>query len=143
MLHPKRICADFKSMGATLVLDGEDLFIENHEKITPELEELAKSYKSRIITYLKGGYSDFDHNIKQTIDKIINFYFCIEQEMNGKIGSWLNQDEKSVNMLMDLFVKFSDNGWFPMDPVANYENEETNKLSKEIYKRAMSYFKGA
>jgi hypothetical protein len=142
-LHPKKIISDFKQLGAELVLDGDDLFVEHPEKVYPELEEMAKSYKSRIVTYLKGQYSDKDHNINQTIDKIINFYFCIDQDMNGKIGSWLNQDEESVNMLMDLFVKFSDNGWFPLEPVANYENEETDNLSKEIYKRAMSYFKGA
>jgi len=85
-LHPKQICADFASMGSPLVLDGDDLYIEHPENIYPELEELGKNYKSRIVAYLKGEYLDNDHNVKQTVDKIINFYLGIEQDMNRKIN---------------------------------------------------------
>lgn len=141
-MHPKQICADFASMGFPLVLDGNDLYIEHPENIYPELEELAKEYKSRIVAYLKGEYSDSDHNIKQTMDKIINFYIGIEQDMNGKINDWLNHDEEALKMTMKLFVEFSYNGWSKVrEPVANYENEITNQLCKEIYERAMSYFR--
>lgn len=141
-MHPKHICADIQSMGAKLVLDGEELFIEQPEKIAPEIIDFVKSHKSRIIAYLKGSYSDKEHNIRQTIDKIINFYVGIEQDMNGKINDWLNHDEDAIKMIMELTVELSNNGWSNVKTsIANYENETTDKLSQEIFNRAMAYFK--
>jgi hypothetical protein len=143
-LHPKKICDDFAQMGSPLVLEGNDLFIENPEKVYPALQELAKSYKSRIITYLKGGYSEKDHSVKQTIDKIVDYFRGIELETNTKIDAWLRQDDESIKMIMRLMETFWNNGWRDFtDPVANFENEETDKLSNEIFSKAMSYFKGA
>lgn len=141
-MHPKQICADVQSMGSKLVLDGTDLFIENPENIYPELEQLAKSYKSRIVTYLQGAYSDKDHNVKQTIDKIILYYLDIEQETNSRIKNWLNEDEEALQSIMKILVLYWKNGWRDIhEPVANFENEETDKLAKEIYDRAMEFFK--
>lgn len=141
-LHPKKIVDDFKSMGASLVLDGDELYIDNPENIYPELEELAKQYKSRIVTYLKGGYSDKDHNVKQTVDKVILFMAGVKQDMNPKIEDWLNNDAAGMAAVMQLIIDLSHNGWCDrLEPIANYETVETDKLSKEIYERAMSYFK--
>ena len=142
-MHPKQICDEFKTLGALIVLDKESLYIENPENIYPELEELAKSYKSRIIKYLKGSYTEELYNIHQTVDKIINFYDGIEQPMNPTINKWLNHDEESLQKVMDLMIKFWENGWLGIrNPICNYENAETDKLSKEIYDRAMVYFRG-
>jgi hypothetical protein len=127
-------------MGSRLVLDGDDLFIENPENIYLELEEFVKSYKQRIIQYLQGGYSN--HSVKQTIDKIADFYRGAEQAMNPKINDWLNHDDKASRDVMNLFVLFSNNGWSAREPVANYEDMATDDLSQEIDERAMSYFKG-
>lgn len=141
-MHPKQIITDIKSMGANLVLDGDDLYIEQHEKIYPEIEEIAKLYKARIVAYLKNDYSDQEHNIFQTVDKIINFYAGVEQDMNKKINEWLNEDEPATKMIMKLCVELAKNGWKnPKDPTANYEDINTFKLSTEIYERAMSYFR--
>ena len=140
-LHPKQICADVQSMGSKLVLDGEDLYIENPMNVCPEVEQFIKSYKSRIVTYLKGGYSDKDHNVIQTIDKIILFMNG-EDLSNSKIQDWLNNDDQSMTIVLELIVMLSKNGWTDCkEPIANYETVETYKLSKEIYERAMSYFK--
>ena len=83
-MHPKQICADLETLGARLVLDGNDLYIENPENVYQELVEFVQSYRKRIIRYLKGEYSDHEHNVKQTIDKIINYFMGIDQEMNPK-----------------------------------------------------------
>jgi len=127
-------------MGSPLTLDGNDLFIENPENIYPELEELVKIYKSRIITYLKGEYSDQEHNVKQTIDKIVDFYRegC---RVDSKINDWLQNDVEGLKIVMDLVVEFSRNGWTLGDPVFNFENEKTDGMSIEIYNKAMAYFK--
>jgi hypothetical protein len=142
-MHPRNICKDLESIGSNLTVDGQELYIENDMNVYPELEQVIKEYKSRIIKFLKGEYSEKDHAIKQTIDKTINFYMCVEQDMNAKIGNWLCNDETALNMFMDLLVKFTDNGWFPPESTSNYETVETDKVSKELYERAMSYFKGA
>ena len=142
-MHPKQIIDDFKSMGSPLVLDGNDLYIDNPENIYPELEELAKSYKGRIVAFLKGNYSDQDHAVKQTMDKIINFYRGIDQAMNEKINNWLNNDAAGTAAVMQLMIDLNNNGWDKVtEPICNYENELTDKLSKEIFERAMSYFRG-
>ncbi|GLJ03543.1 hypothetical protein [Bacillus sp. YKCMOAS1] len=142
-MHPKQICADIETLGARLVLDGNDLYIENPENVYQELVEFVQSYKKRIIRYLKGEYSDKEHNVKQTIDKIINYYMGIAQDLNRKIDDWFNHDYESVMKVMKLLVLFWENGWRDLDTsVSNFESEKTDKLSLEIYERAMSYFKG-
>lgn len=141
-MHPKQICADVQLMGAKLVLDGNDLYIENHEKVAPEIELIIKEYKLRIIKYLQGNYSDQDHAVKQTIDKIINFFIGVEQDMNPKINDWFNHDEAAARLVMELTLNFSLNGWlYVKESVANYENKLTDELSQEIFNRAMSHFK--
>jgi len=142
-MHPKQICADIEMMGARLVLDGNDLYIENPENVYQELVEFVQSYKKRIIRYLKGEYSDHEHNVKQTIDKIINYFMGIDQEMNPKIDDWFNHEWDAASKAARLLILFWENGWRDLDSsVSNFENEETDKLSLEIYEKAMSYFKG-
>jgi hypothetical protein len=140
-LHPKQIIKDIQSMGSNLTVEGDDLYIDNPMNIYPEIEQVVKDYKKWIVSYLKGEYSNQDHAIKQTIDKIFNFYLCIEQEMNDKIGKWLNEDEGTPIMVMELIKQFAKNGWFPPDPLANYESDETDTLSKELFERSMNYFR--
>jgi hypothetical protein len=141
-MHPKQICTDVQSMGAKLVLDGNDLYIENHEKVAPEVEAVIKEYKLRIVKYLQGNYSDQDHAVKQTIDKIINFFIGVEQDMNPKINDWFNHDEAAARLVMELTLNFSLNGWlYVKESVANYENKLTDELSQEIFNRAMSHFR--
>ncbi|MBP1083485.1 hypothetical protein ACFFJQ_06855 [Bacillus capparidis] len=142
-MHPKQICIDLASLGSPLVLDGNDLYIEKPENVYPELEEFVQTYKKRIIQYLQGSYSEHDHSVKQTIDKVINYIMGKQQDMNRKIDVWLNHDEESLIKLMKLLSIFWENGWRNLDhSVSNFEDEETDKLSLEIYERAMSYFKG-
>ncbi|WP_272513674.1 hypothetical protein [Bacillus cereus] len=141
-MHPKQICVDVQSMGAKLVLDGNDLYIENHEKVAPEIELVIKEYKLRIIKYLQGNYSDQDHAVKQTIDKIINFFIGVEQDMNPKINDWFNHDEAAARLVMELTLNFSLNGWlYVKESVANYENKLTDELSQAIFNRAMLHFR--
>lgn len=141
-MHPKQIIADIQSMGSRLVLDGDDLYVENPENIYPEIEEVIKSYKLRIVQYLKGEYSNREHGITQTIDKIIDFYRGIDQTGNSKINAWLNQDYESVDNIMTLFILFSNNGWTVKEPIDEYRDIATDDLSQEIFDKAMAFFKG-
>ncbi len=141
-MHPKQICKDFKSIGSPLSLEGDDLFILNPENVYPELEEFAKSYKAVLIKYLQGEYSDHQYNVDQTIEKIIDFYRAIEQPINRKIDEWLNSDQDSLDKFMTLCLELSQNGWTLHEPISNYQNEKTENLSEDVYKRAMAFFKG-
>lgn len=141
-MHPKQIIDDFKSMGASFVLDNDELYIDNPENIYPELEELAKSYKARIVAFMKGNYSDQDHAVKQTIDKIVNCFLRTDEEVNQKIENWIGDDPGSVELILTLFVVLRENGWMNLkESISNFENEKTDKLSKEIFDRAMAYFR--
>ncbi|MGE7766639.1 hypothetical protein [Peribacillus sp. NPDC096540] len=141
-MHPKQIISDFKTMGATFVLDNDELYIDNPENIYPELEELAKSYKARIVAFMKGNYSDQDHAVKQTIDKIINCFLRTDEEVNQKIENWIGDDPGSVELILTLFVELRENGWMNLkESISNFENDRTDKLSKEIFDRAMTYFR--
>jgi hypothetical protein len=144
-MHPKQICEDFKSMDARLMLDNGDLYIENPEKVCTELEEFVKLYKPRIIQFLQGQYTDKDHSINQTIEKIMNYFAGIEQAMNKKIENWLNHDNESLDMIVNqLFIELWNNGWTDFGkPIDNYESQKTNTLCSTIFQRAMSYFKGS
>ncbi|MCY8488778.1 hypothetical protein [Bacillus atrophaeus] len=142
-MHPKQICSDLEVLGSRLILDGNDLYIENPEKVYPELEVFVQTYKKRIIRYLKGEYTQQEHHVKQTIDKIINYFMGIDQDINRKIDDWFNHDYDSVMKVMKLLILFWENGWRELkESVSNFESEETDRLSIEIYDRAMSYFKG-
>lgn len=140
LMHPKQICTDVQSMGAKLVLDGDELFIENPEKIYPEIEDFIKSHKVRIIKFLKGDYTDKEHAVRQTIDKIIDFYHdgC---PVDSKINKWLQADEYSLLMVMNLTVELAENGWKYKKPITNYEDDQSDQISKKIYERAIFFFK--
>ena len=129
-------------MGSNLIVDGNDLFIENPENIYPEIEEFIKSYKSNLIKYLQGQYMDKDYNIEQTIEKIIGFYRNEEQPINEKINAWLNFDQESLDDFLTLCLYLSENGWTLHEPICNYHDSKTLKLSEQVYERAMKYFKG-
>lgn len=139
-MHPKTIISDFKSLGASFTVEGGELYINNPTNIYPELEELAKGNKARIIKYLNGEYTDKIHSVKQTIDKIFDFYRegCRRET---KINEWLQHDQEALTKVMELAVLFSKNGWTFNEFLANYEDEQTDKLSQEIYEMAMAYFK--
>lgn len=132
-------------MDARLMLDNGDLYIENPEKICTELEEFVKSYKPRIIQFLQGQYTDKDHSINQTIEKIMNYFAGIEQAMNKKIEDWLNHDGEALDMIVNqLFIELWNNGWTDIrTPIDDYESQKTNTLCSNIFQRAMSYFKGS
>ncbi|MCP8969703.1 hypothetical protein [Ectobacillus ponti] len=142
-MHPKKIVDGVAELGAVLTVEGNDLYVENPEKIYPEVEELIKAYKPRVITYLKGEYSAQQQAIDQTIEKILACFLGEPQDVNGKIQDWLKKDEASADLFLQLFVEWRKNGWMQVrEPTANYENHITQELSKIIFNNAMRHFKG-
>ena len=66
----------------------------------------------------------------------------IEQAMDKKIDDWLRDDDEALQLIMNLLLLLWNNGLTEFqEPIANYEDEDTDKLSIEIFERAMSFFK--
>lgn len=142
-MHPKTICNDFMQLGSKIVQDGEDLFIENHEKLDQAHIEHVKLYKPRIIRYLKGEYSDKEHALRSTMDKAVAFMINqIKSDIDQKLNDWLRQDEESLKLVMRKLELLYENGWRYELPAANFETAETDKLAQQIFDRAMAHFKG-
>jgi len=59
---------------------------------------------------------------------------------NDKISDWLIDDYEAVQQIITLMQIFYDARWNTTDPIANYENSETDILSKKIFDRAMLHF---
>jgi len=139
-MHPQNIVDDFKNSGASFVLENGELFLENQKDVIPEAIEFTKHYKKRIITYLEGDYSKEVHSVKSTIDKIVSYMIGEDNAANDKISDWLINDYEVVQQIITLMQIFYDAGWNTNDPIANYENSETDILSKKIFDRAMKHF---
>lgn len=141
-MHPKKICEDFAKMGSDLFLKEGDVFMKNHENVYDDLKSYTKLYKPWILQYLKGEYSDKEHAMNTTTEKIICCMMNIEQDMNEKINDWLGHDEESLQMSVQLMQHLYDKGWRYELPIATFESEESDKARKFIFDRAMAYFKG-
>ncbi|WEG13981.1 hypothetical protein PU629_06330 [Pullulanibacillus sp. KACC 23026] len=139
-MHPKQICDDMAGRGSPINLENGELYIDNPDNIDPIVLDFVKSYKARIIKYLKGEYSVKEHAVKSTIDKIISFMAL--KEDNKVINDWLSTDQESLNMIMQLLEMCWENGWTNFsDPISNYENSETDMLCQTIFDRTMTHFK--
>lgn len=139
-MHPQKIVEDFKKNGALFVVENGELFLENQKNVLPEAIEYVKHYKTRIITYLNGDYSNEIHSVKSTIDKIVSYMIGDDNAANDKISDWLTNDYEVVQQIITLMQFFYDAGWNTTDPIANYETKETDVLSKKIFDRAMLHF---
>src|SRR5690554_3392251 len=105
-MHPQKIVEDFKNNGALFVVENGELFLENQKNVLPEAIDYVKHYKTRIITYLEGDYSNEIHSVKSTIDKIVSYMIGEDQEVNSKISDWLINDYEVVQEIITLMQIF-------------------------------------
>ncbi|UED76081.1 hypothetical protein [Brevibacillus sp. DP1.3A] len=143
-MHPKLICDEMAKLGSPIVMDGGNLYVENADKVPAHDMDLARSYKARIVKYLMGTYSDKEHALRQTNDKIIAFMLMENQDKTTeiKLDKWLTTDEHSYELVTRWLQKLAVNGWVDaQQSIANYETLETDKIAVELFDRAMSFFK--
>lgn len=97
------------------------------EPIFPQIEEWFKSWE--------GASSE-----KVTLMKMIN-HICGWQD-NEKLNNWLCNDLESLDLFNDWMIVLANNGWInTYDDYRQFENDESNKLAHELYKRAVVYAK--
>ncbi len=69
--------------------------------------------------------------------------FCGWQH-NDKIKEFLNGDQEALDLFLEWQAKLNGNGWISCyDFYEDFENEETNKIKHEIFKRAVSFSKAS
>jgi hypothetical protein len=77
---------------------------------------------------------------KVTLMKMI-YQLCGWQH-NEKLNSWLCTELDSLDLFIDWTSELSKNGWKDIyEDYRKFENEESNAMAHELYKRAVTYAK--
>jgi hypothetical protein len=126
--------------GANIFLDESDnrIAIKEQHLIPAEVMQAAEQNFQAIDDWFKSwkGAS----NEKVTLMKMINF-ICGWQP-NEKLNEWLCAEEDSLMMFDKWMILLSKNGWKDIyEDYRQFENDESNKLAKELYTRAVTYAK--
>lgn len=118
--------------------DGQ-LELKNHQKIPLNVLKAAEPIFDEIDAYLK-SVEGMDA-VSLTNWKII-MHMCGWLK-NDAINNFLNGDEQAVPLAYDFQGKLAGNGWSDIYvDYRQYENDDTDKLKNELYKRAVAFAKG-
>lgn len=126
--------------GANIYLDKEDdrVAIKNQNLIPPEVMEAAEQNFQAIDQWFKSWKNA--NGEKVTLMKMVH-QMCGWQH-NQKLNDWLCNEKESLTLFDDWMVLLAKNGWTDIyDDFRQYENNQSNKLSNELYKRAVAYAK--
>lgn len=126
--------------GADIYLDETDnrVAIKDQKLIPIEVMKAAEQNFQAIDEWFKSWKNASSEKI--TIMKMIH-QFCGWQP-NDKIEQWFCAEEDSLMLFIDWTIVLAENGWKdPYDDYRQYENDESNKLAKELYINAVTYAK--
>lgn len=135
-----KILSDIWKSGAEIYRDESDgqLGLRNHKNVPVETMKAAENVFGEIDEWFRSweGASAVD----VTIRKALHLY-C-GWECNDKMNEWLCNDIDSLLLLHDWTIVLTKNGWTDLySDFRQYANDESNKLAKEIYERAVAYAK--
>lgn len=126
--------------GANIYLDESDdrLAIKNQNLIPKEVMQAAEQNFQAIDDWFKSWKNA--SNEKLTIMKMVH-NICGWQN-NEKLNQWLCSDVESLDMFDNWMISLAKNGWNNIyDDFRQFENDESNKMAKELYNRAITYAK--
>lgn len=126
--------------GANIYLDKVDnrIAIKQQNLIPSEVMQAAEQNFQEIDSWFKSW--DKESNEKITLMKMI-YQLCGWQD-NEKLNNWLCTELESLDLLVDWTSSLAINGWNDIyTDFREFENEESNKLAKELYIRAVTYAK--
>jgi hypothetical protein len=126
--------------GANIYLDKKDnrIAIKQQNLIPAEVMQAAEQNFQSIDEWFKSW--DKESNEKITLMKMIH-QLCGWQH-NEKLNNWLCTELESLDLLVDWTSSLAINGWNDIyTDFREFENEESNKLAKELYIRAVTYAK--
>lgn len=126
--------------GANIYLDKKDnqIVIKQPNLIPAEVMQAAEQNFQAIDEWFKSW--DKESNEKITLMKMIH-QLCGWQH-NEKLNNWLCTELESLDLLVNWTSSLAINGWNDIyTDFREFENEESNKLAKELYIRAVTYAK--
>ncbi|MFJ7585629.1 hypothetical protein [Bacillus cereus] len=125
--------------GANIYLDTDDrVAIKNQNMIPAEVMQAAEQNFQAIDAWFKSWKDASSEKI--TLMKMVH-QICGWQE-NEKLQEWIIEDTKSLDLFMDWLNLLAINGWKDVyDDYRQFENDESNKLAKELYINAVTYAK--
>ncbi|WP_433959338.1 hypothetical protein [Cytobacillus horneckiae] len=126
--------------GATIYLDKEDdrIAIKNQNLIPAEVMQAAEHNFGAIDKWFK-SWKDLSAE-KITLMKMVH-QICGWQH-NEKLNSWLCAEEDSLSLFDDWMIVLAKNGWNDIyEDYRQFENDESNAMAHELYKRAVTYAK--
>lgn len=135
----KILSAIWKS-GANIYLDESDnrIAIKRQNVIPTEAMRAAEQNYQAIYEWFN-SWKDASAE-KVTVRKIF-YEFCGWQH-NQKLHDWLLADEESLQMFYDWTIVLAKNGWADMyEDYRQFENDESNVMTRKIYERAVIYAK--
>lgn len=133
-----KILSDIWKSGANIYLDKNDnrIAIKEQNLIPVEVMEAAEQNFQAIDDWFK-SWKDANAE-KTTILKMVQ-QICGWQA-NKSIDEWFCAEEDSLMMFIDWTIVLAKNGWKdPYDDYRQYENEESNVMAQELYRRAVTY----
>lgn len=126
--------------GADIYLDAKDdrIAIKNQKLIPKPVMEAAEQHGQVIDQWFKSWKNA--NGEKVTLMKMVH-QMCGWQH-NQKLNDWLCNEKESLTLFDDWMVLLAKNGWTDIyDDFRQYENNQSNKLAHELYKRAVAYAK--
>lgn len=126
--------------GANIYLDGKDdrIAIDNQKLIPAEVMQAAEQNFQDIDDWFKSWKDEGAEKI--TLMKMVH-HMCGWQH-NEKLNEWLCSKFDSLMLFDDWMIALAKNGWKDIyEDYRQFENDESNVMSHELYKRAVTYAK--
>ncbi|QOK28040.1 hypothetical protein IIE26_05050 [Cytobacillus oceanisediminis] len=125
--------------GANIYLDTDDrVAIKNQNLIPVEVMQAAEQNFQSIDAWFKSWKDASSEKI--TLMKMVH-QICGWQH-NEKLNDWLCAEENSLILFNDWMIALAKNGWKDIyEDYRQFENDESNKLAKELYINAVTYAK--
>jgi hypothetical protein len=126
--------------GANIYLDPNDnrITIKQQNLIPAEVMKAAEQNFQAINDWFN-SWKSADAE-KTTLMKMVH-QIC-GWTFNEKLHTWLETDNNSLLLFDNWMIVLAKNGWNNIyDDYRQFENDESNKMAHELYKRAVAYSK--
>lgn len=128
----------WKSGAVMELLPTGEIKLSNHEAVSPEVMDAAKTVFPQIEKWFKSWVNMTPTQI--TLWKAYQQY-C-NWGKNEKILDWLNNDDQAAYLMNDWMIELSKNGWKDIySDYRSFENENTNEIANQIFRNAVEYQK--
>lgn len=132
----------FRKSGSILsTVDGELQYTDTGT-IPEHCVQLASEYENRLVRILNGEDLAQQWKRDNLFNQIMYFYRNVSDPSNDRIEEWMNGDQEAAALFMKLTTGYENCGWTKIEEAPfNFENEETKRLTEELYKNALRHFK--